>query len=153
MDKDSANSMFFVDNTKFDIASNAATKSKSNTNVSISFDVPTPSFPYATSNVTKHYKHMFTKTHERAMALDDNLTSLAKAMYEGSGGSDGGLFDNLTPVGVPEVSGNNVQVLGRICNEAHEGRINKTAVMLEGSRDESGGRRVMVDLAAVKEYR
>jgi hypothetical protein len=46
---------------------------------------------------------------------------------------------DLQPIGVP--SQDTVWVCGRICNEATEGRLNKSSIVLEGSRKDSGGRR------------
>jgi len=57
---------------------------------------------------------------------------------------------NVSSVGVPCTE--EVQVVGRICNEAHEGRINKTSVMLEGDRGGAGGQRIELDLAPLKTY-
>jgi DNA polymerase alpha subunit B len=37
-----------------------------------------------------------------------------------------------------------------LCLQAHEGRINETTILLEGSRDTSGGQRVQVDLSYLK---
>jgi hypothetical protein len=39
--------------------------------------------------------------------------------------------------------------IGRICCEAPEGRINKASVLLEGSRRDSGGFRVKLELGEV----
>jgi hypothetical protein len=43
-----------------------------------------------------------------------------------------------------------VTVVGRVCNEAHEGRLNATSVVLEGCRSTSGGARINLDLEKLK---
>lgn len=40
--------------------------------------------------------------------------------------------------------------IGRICNEAHQGRLNATSVVLEGSRTSCGGARVNVDMSKMQ---
>lgn len=53
---------------------------------------------------------------------------------------------DLQPIGVP--SQDVVWICGRVCNEASEGRINKASVLLEGSRRDSGGRRLVCPIAS-----
>ena len=78
------------------------------------------------TNVEQKYRYMFTTLPERAKALDSHLVSLGKEMASA--------FDmkDLCPIGEPRTD--TVKVIGRVCNEAHEGKLNKTTVMLEGSR-------------------
>lgn len=91
-------------------------------------------------NVTGRYRFMFTTLDERARALDRHLLKLQEQLCALASIPDG----ELHPVGVP--SQDMVWVCGRICCEAAEGRINKASVVLEGSRRDSGGRRVHLDL-------
>jgi DNA polymerase alpha subunit B len=95
-------------------------------------------------NVDKKYRYMFTTLPERARALDQRLTKMAGEMEERYG------MENVSAVGVPCTE--EVQVVGRICNEAHEGRINKTSVVLEGDRGNAGGARIELGLEALKTY-
>ena len=95
-------------------------------------------------NVDKKYRYMFTTLPERARALDQRLTKMAGEMEKKYG------MDNVSAVGVPCTE--EVQVVGRICNEAHEGRINKTSVVLEGDRGNAGGARIDLSLEALKTY-
>ncbi|KAL3776366.1 hypothetical protein ACHAW5_004241 [Stephanodiscus triporus] len=66
---------------------------------------------------------------------------------DGRGGR--GRCATWTPVGLPKQ--NEVLCVGRICNEAHEGRLNRASVLLEGSRRHSMGSRVKLDLAGMLE--
>jgi len=101
---------------------------------------------FKATNLNQQYRYMFTPTNERALALDNQLTTVARAIYE----KNPSAYPDPSPVGQPVVSGEEVQCFGRICNEAHEGRINATAVMIEGGRDDSGGRRCAVDLEKIE---
>ena len=78
-------------------------------------------------NVEEPFRYMFTPTAERARALDDHLVNLARGMYE----SNPAMFPAPTPVGVPVVSGEDVQLLGRICNEVREEREKRREKMEE----------------------
>mmetsp|Transcript_48981 Transcript_48981/g.118616 ORF Transcript_48981/g.118616 Transcript_48981/m.118616 type:complete len:817 (-) Transcript_48981:55-2505(-) len=55
----------------------------------------------------------------------------------------------LGEVNIPRQDG--VTCIGRVCNEAHEGRLNETSIVLEGSRSTSGGARINVDIKQFKE--
>jgi DNA polymerase alpha subunit B len=81
------------------------------------------------TNVQSKYRFMFTTLEERARALDDHLTMMSRDMKQRFGLE----MKNITPVGIP--STDEVTVVGRVCNEAHEGRINATTIMLEGSSE------------------
>mmetsp|Transcript_5284 Transcript_5284/g.9614 ORF Transcript_5284/g.9614 Transcript_5284/m.9614 type:complete len:649 (-) Transcript_5284:46-1992(-) len=96
------------------------------------------------TNVSQKYRYMFTTLPERAQALDSHLVSLGKEMA--------GAFDmkDLCPIGEPRTD--TVKVIGRVCNEAHEGKLNKTTVMLEGSRHEAGGQRIFMNCDELKTF-
>ena len=101
------------------------------------------------TNVLKPYRHMFTPVEERAKALDDHLTVLGDEMVEEYGiGTEHSNRGDLVPVGVPKQD--KICCIGRICNEAHHGRMNETSVLLEGSHHFSGGARVQLDLSELK---
>ena len=109
------------------------------------------SFP---TNVTKAYRHMFTTLQERAQALEEHLVDMGNAIIEkhgireaGDDGADNGIAP-LEAVNVPRQE--TVCCVGRICNEAHDGKLNSTSVVLEGSRNTCGGARVNVDLSHLK---
>jgi DNA polymerase alpha subunit B len=87
---------------------------------------------------------MFTSLIERAKALDKHLIRLQEDMCRKLM-----ITDALQPVGIP--SQENVWVCGRICCDS-EGKINKESVLLEGSRTQSGGRRVMLELKEVPAF-
>lgn len=90
-------------------------------------------------NITQPYRFMFTSLDERALALERHLLHLQKKMCSAFNIPE----DNLQPVGTP--SQDFVWCCGRICCDNAEGRINKESVVLEGSRKDSGGRRVTLD--------
>jgi DNA polymerase alpha subunit B len=92
-------------------------------------------------NVNQRFRYMFTPLDERARNLDKHLLSLQRDMCEMASIDE----TTLQQVGVP--SQDLVWVCGRIVCESAEGRINRQSVMLEGSRKESAGRRVHLDLS------
>jgi len=96
------------------------------------------------TNVEQKYRYMFTTLPERAKALDTHLVNMGKEMAE--------QFDmkDLCPIGEPRTD--TVKVIGRICNEAHEGKLNKTTIMLEGSRHEAGGQRIFMNCDELKTF-
>ena len=96
------------------------------------------------ANVKERYRFMFTTLEERARALDEHLVSMVDDM------SGRYTMTEQCPVGVPRTD--ICTMVGRVCNEAHEGRINKTAVMLEGSRHEAGGTRIHLNVDELKSY-
>lgn len=95
------------------------------------------------NNVTQRYRYMFTTLEERAYALDSILSRMQEDMATQHN-------IEIHPVGVP--SQDLVWVCGRVCNEASDGKLNKTAIMLEGSRIASGGRRIQVDLSEMPQF-
>ena len=59
----------------------------------------------------------------------------------------GGGCAKWTPVGLPRQ--NRVLCVGRICEEAHGGRLNQASVQLEGSRGHSMGSTIALDLSGL----
>ena len=59
----------------------------------------------------------------------------------------GGGCAKWTPVGLPRQ--NRVLCVGRICKEAHGGRLNQASVQLEGSRGHSMGSTIALDLSGL----
>ena len=98
------------------------------------------------SNQTDRYRYMFTTLEERARNLDRHLLRMQAFMCEKANLQP----EDLQPVGVP--SPEVVWVCGRICCESETGRINNQAVLLEGSRRDSGGRRVKLELQELNAY-
>lgn len=102
---------------------------------------------------------MFTSLEKRSGALEDRLFDMNNAIcdkykikdedqemieaVDGIKSEDNGL-GTWVPVGLPKQ--NKVLCVGRICNEAHEGKINRTSIRLEGSRQHSAGSRIHLDL-------
>mmetsp|Transcript_23933 Transcript_23933/g.57731 ORF Transcript_23933/g.57731 Transcript_23933/m.57731 type:complete len:747 (-) Transcript_23933:110-2350(-) len=109
-------------------------------------------------------RHMFAPLERRSAALEERLTGMDRAICEGHGirSEDDEMIDAMdgvvkrekkgedeidalwTPVGLPKQ--NKVLCVGRICNEAHEGRLNRASIRLEGSREHCAGSRIQLDL-------
>ena len=87
---------------------------------------------YGNHNVETPYRYMFTTLEQRAKALDDHLLKLQNAFFDNEG------MDNYEAIGVPKQE--TVSVIGRVCNEAHNGRLNATSVLLEAPRHQNGTR-------------
>mmetsp|Transcript_38557 Transcript_38557/g.115710 ORF Transcript_38557/g.115710 Transcript_38557/m.115710 type:complete len:512 (-) Transcript_38557:165-1700(-) len=105
---------------------------------------------------------MFNPPEDRAEALDDRLVEMGEVLMEKFGirASDGGSEEDredgneeeeedgklapLEAVGRPRQT--KVCCVGRICNEAHSGRLNRTSLVLEGSRHHSRGSRVPLEV-------
>lgn len=108
------------------------------------------------TNIQKPYRHLFTTMDDRAKALDQHLVRLEDILMEryniGKEGETEGTDENaiapLEGVGIPRQD--KICCIGRICNAAHEGRINTTSVVLEGSRH-LGGARIEMDLSHLQE--
>jgi DNA polymerase alpha subunit B len=92
-------------------------------------------------NVKQRFRFMYTSLDERARALDKHLLRLQKVLCHSVGIEE----SDLSPVG--QVSQDDIWICGRICCETSEGRLNKASVVLEGSRRDSSGRRVHLDLS------
>jgi len=99
--------------------------------------------PTGFHNVEKRYRYMHTTLWERACALDQHLERVGNDIKEK-------LAVEESPVGIP--SQETVWVCGRVCNETSEGKLNKTSVVLEGSRRVSSGRTVHLDLSEAPSY-
>eukprot|EP01041_Mallomonas_annulata_P010537 gene10537-21974_t len=95
-------------------------------------------------NIKQRYRYMFTTLEERAKALDKQLIQIQDAMCRRGG------ITELTPVGVP--SQDMTWVCGRICSDSSDGSLDPSSVLLEGSRRDSGGRRIQLDLIELKGY-
>ena len=106
-------------------------------------------------NIKESYRHMFTTLEDRANALERHLVRtktaivvdiekerMNKKIKNGAGGDVEASFEE---VNVPRQHPSTF--VGRICNEAHNGRMNSTSVVLEGSSSSCGGARVNVDLS------
>ncbi|KAL3906563.1 MAG: hypothetical protein SGILL_009220, partial [Bacillariaceae sp.] len=120
------------------------------------------------SNITKPYRHMFTTLEDRATALEKLLVDRKEAMVEQHGLSATqqqsnednnnnataetedakGVFAPLEEVNVPRQE--KMTCIGRVCNEAHQGKLNASSVVLEGSSASCGGARINVDLSHMK---
>uniref|UniRef100_A0A7S4ERB9 DNA polymerase alpha subunit B n=1 Tax=Pseudo-nitzschia australis TaxID=44445 RepID=A0A7S4ERB9_9STRA len=104
-------------------------------------------------NVTKPYRHMFTTMEDRANALERHLVRMKDAIVgdietettNKKNNNGEGLAASFEEVNVPRQDPSTC--IGRICNEAHTGRLNATSIVLEGSSSTCGGARVNVDLS------
>lgn len=105
-------------------------------------------------NVSKSYRHMFTTLEDRAIALEKHLVRTKHAIVEDieneaknrkKESNDDDAAPSFEEVNVPRQHPSTF--VGRICNEAHNGKINSTSVVLEGSSSSCGGARVNVDLS------
>jgi DNA polymerase alpha subunit B len=95
------------------------------------------------TNEQKPYRHLFTTIEERAQALDRMIRQNEELFMERYlFGTD--QIAQLEAVGVP--SQDKICCIGRICNESHQGRINSSSVLLEGSLATSGGQRIRIDM-------
>mmetsp|Transcript_21957 Transcript_21957/g.61036 ORF Transcript_21957/g.61036 Transcript_21957/m.61036 type:complete len:3067 (+) Transcript_21957:267-9467(+) len=104
-------------------------------------------------NVTKPYRHMFTTMEDRALALEKHLVRIREAIEsdidsDKTGNKEKHEHAPLEEVNVPRQDPSTF--VGRICNEAHTGRLNATSVVLEGSSTSCGGARVNVDLSKIQ---
>ena len=108
--------------------------------------------PYST---VEPYKHMTDKNRSHALnfhlssfqtnmaeyIINHKMTDDEKKEMEENGGK-ASLFEY---VGVPR-QGTQFNI-GRICNEAHEGKMNKTTILLEGTKSGSNGARIVLDVS------
>lgn len=93
------------------------------------------------SNLLESYRYMFTPLEERAKAIEDHLLAIQEQMMQSTN------LTELSPLGIPSQS--SVWVCGRVCKDAEEGKINATSVILQGSRLESAGKRVLLNLTDI----
>ena len=85
---------------------------------------------YGNHNTLKSYRYMFTTLDQRAEALDNHLHQMQDVFFDKED------ISNYEAIGVPKQD--DVTVIGRVCNDAHTGRINSTSVMLEAPRHQNG---------------
>ncbi|EWM28950.1 hypothetical protein Naga_100389g2 [Nannochloropsis gaditana] len=97
-------------------------------------------------NLPSRYRFMYTTLEERARAQEKMLLRLQDDLVARGLEAEA----EVTPVGVPKQE--TVTVIGRVCCEAPEGRINKASVLLEGSRRDSGGFRVKLELGQLPAF-
>jgi DNA polymerase alpha subunit B len=103
-------------------------------------------------NITESYRHMFTTLEDRANALQRQLVRTKDAIVEdiesermNKKEAADDVVASFEEVNVPRQHPSTC--VGRICNEAHNGKMNTTSVVLEGSSSSCGGARVNVDLS------
>ncbi|CAB1103712.1 unnamed protein product [Ectocarpus sp. CCAP 1310/34] len=92
----------------------------------------------------ERYRYMYTPLDERAAALEKGLVALQDQMERRLG------LTEITPVGVPRQE--QVVAVGRVCCESTEGKINRASILLEGSRRDSSGQRVHLDLRELQTF-
>ena len=106
------------------------------------------------NNIKETYRHMFTTLEDRANALERQLVRTKTAIIEDIEKERMNKKNQPNAGDEVEASFEEVNVprqhpstcVGRICNEAHNGKLNSTSVVLEGSSSSCGGARVNVDL-------
>jgi len=97
-------------------------------------------------NIGTRFRYMYTTLEERAKSLEKHLLTLQKDMCALINLDE----TTLTPVGIP--SPEIVWNCGRIYCESAEGRINATSIILEGSRHDSYGRRIKLDMKELSSF-
>jgi len=110
-------------------------------------------------NITKPFRHMFSTMADRSTALERGLAerkeAIAKDIEKNTAKIKENKNDNeetMAPfeeVNVPRQDPSTF--IGRVCNEAHQGRLNATSIVLEGSRASCGGARVNVDMTKMQQ--
>ncbi|XP_064622329.1 DNA polymerase alpha subunit B-like [Lineus longissimus] len=97
----------------------------------------------ATASLTKKYKYMFQKYSDKADVLNDMIEDMGLYLqkhYE---------IEEYAHVALPTQE--EVTVVGRIgCDSL--GKLNAKSVILEGSRETSGGRHIPVDLSEIQQF-
>ncbi len=99
------------------------------------------------SKLKKTYPFMYTPPTTKAMKLEEQFHIVSKEIMNKH------KLSNVSQVGVPNQE--SVLVLGRICCEASltgNGILNEESVWLEGSKEDSNGVRVRLNLQSVKEF-
>ncbi|KAK2168708.1 hypothetical protein NP493_1223g00005 [Ridgeia piscesae] len=91
----------------------------------------------------KRFKYMFQKLMSNAFVLDDQIESMGKLLKEHHSIGD------LAHVALPVQE--TVTVVGRLCCDS-DGKLNAKSIVLEGSRETSGGRHIQLDLSAIERY-
>jgi DNA polymerase alpha subunit B len=104
--------------------------------------------------IVEEYKYM--TDNDRSSALNSHLVNFQTEICSQNkiktenGGEEIDEEDEptLEHIGVPHPT---TQInIGRICNEAHEGKMNKTSILLEGSKNGSNGARISLDVSRMK---
>jgi len=102
----------------------------------------------------KACRHMLGKLNERAGVLDEMIDDIGdkmvrkhKLLAAKTAEADA---EQLSHVALPNQE--RVTVVGRVCLDGREGKLNAASVLLEGSRETSNGARVAVDLSSVPEF-
>lgn len=86
------------------------------------------------SGLLEPVRYMNTPIEKAAQALEDQSQDMQSQMD----------IDDRVAVGMP--SPEPVTCIGRICNEAHTGKLNSTSLLLEGDRDLANGARINLEL-------
>ncbi|CAK9085599.1 DNA polymerase alpha subunit B (DNA polymerase alpha 70 kDa subunit) [Durusdinium trenchii] len=86
------------------------------------------------------YQYMYSTLEERAQELEEQLLE-AKEWFKAAHG-----WENQDFAAVGTTSQGDIIVYGRICCEATKGKINAQSIVLEGSRADSNGARVKLDV-------
>lgn len=100
------------------------------------------SSPFTAWNISSAFRYGYTTLKERAAALDFQLCKLSSEIVSNRLPPEA----NVEPVGVPQQQ--LAYCIGRVCNEAHGGKLNTSSIMLEGSRHVSSGKRVVLKLSS-----
>lgn len=94
------------------------------------------------SELREPYQYMYTTIPERANVLEDQIVEMKEYFKEAHGWND----EDFAPVS--HTGQDEVLVVGRICCEAPNGKLNANSLLLEGSRTEANGVRVKLELDA-----
>ncbi len=97
---------------------------------------------FSSWNISSDFRYGYTSLKERAAALDYQLCKLSSQIVLNRLPPEA----IVEPVGVPQQQP--VYCIGRVCNEAHGGKLNTSSIMLEGSRHVSSGKRVVLKLSS-----
>lgn len=95
-------------------------------------------------NVGETFEYMYTSLPARMEALEDQLVEAEERFKKELKLSELGVIGDPSP--------SQVSVVGRICCEAAEGKINSKSITLEGSKQSCGGMRVLLDLSEIESY-
>ena len=98
---------------------------------------------------SERYRYMFTTLFERSDAIEASIIDLGDDLANDAMRGAPACAP-ITPVAVPKQEA--VTIIGRVVCEAAEGRLNRTSVVIEGSRRDSGGRRVLLSMAQLKSF-
>ncbi|XP_022093161.1 DNA polymerase alpha subunit B-like [Acanthaster planci] len=96
------------------------------------------------SALKKNYKYMFHKFTDKASVLNDMIESMAQQLQETHG------IESFSHLALPIQE--SVTVVGRVCCDTSNGRLNAQSVLLEGSVETSSGKQVMLSLSNIKEF-